>query len=175
MCALCFFMFGWLTLTWGLLQILFTWGAAVRCKVSIRSVSPKGWTHLFALFLLYRIGEAANPGPTLKNDFVLGVINPSGLSGKAPYIVSQLPHGDLWSISETHLCTAALKTFRSSLQFAEGPFRYCVGGHPVPAQTSRTFHHAWRGVAVLSVCPLLSGLFAVRMFAGAHLVQGCKL
>ena len=40
--------------------------------------------------------------------FTLGAFNPSGLKGKGPYIVSQLD-GDLWAISETHLCSQSFK------------------------------------------------------------------
>ena len=99
-----------------------------------------------------RIGEAANPGPTQSN-FALGVFNPSGLKGKSPYIVSHLSFGDLWAVSETHLCHQSLAQFRSSSHFAKSPFRYSVGGYPVPAQQNRMYHNAWRGVAVLSKYP----------------------
>lgn len=99
-----------------------------------------------------RIGEAANPGPD-QSCFVLGTFNPSGLKGKAPYIVSHLAHGDIWAITETHLCSQSLSSFRSSLHFAKSSFRHFVGGHPVPAQNNRMFHSAWRGVGVLSKHP----------------------
>ena len=109
---------------------------------------------IFWLLHLCRIGEATNPGPKADpSNFVLGAFNPSGLNGKAPFIVSQLAHGDLWAVSETHLCHQTLQKFRSSMHFAEGPYRYCVGGHPVPSSSNRMFHNAWRGVAVLSKHP----------------------
>eukprot|EP00435_Cladocopium_sp_Y103_P070529 s234_g35.t1 len=47
----------------------------------------------------------------------------------------------------------ALNTFCSSLHFAQSPHKYCIGGFPVPSQTSRLYHSAWRGVAVLSKYP----------------------
>ena len=97
-----------------------------------------------------RLGEALNPGPA---DFVLGTFNPSGLKGKAPYIVSQLAHGDIWAVTETHLCDQSLRAFRASMHFAQGPYRYCIAGHPVPSQHNRMFHSAWRGVAVMSKHP----------------------
>ena len=109
------------------------------------------WTYLLVL-ACFRVGEAANPGPDCHN-FVLGAFNPSGLRDKAPYIVSHLAHGDIWAVSETHLCSQAILAFRSSIHFASGPFGYCVGGHPVPAQQNRTHHAAWRGVATLSKHP----------------------
>ena len=88
-----------------------------------------------------------------ESSFVLGAFNPSGLKGKAPYIVSHLAHGDIWAITETHLCSQSLSSFRSSLHFAKSHFRYFVGGHPVPAQHNRMFHAAWRGVGVMSKFP----------------------
>jgi len=102
--------------------------------------------------MVCRVGEAAHPGPAQSN-FVLGIFNPSGLTGKAPYIVSQLSHGDIWAVSETHLSHQSFSQFRSSLHFAQSPFRYCIGGNPVPAQSNRVLHAAWRGVAVLSKHP----------------------
>ena len=112
------------------------------------------WTFWFMLSLMCRIGEATNPGPDEgRSHFVLGTFNPSGLKGKAPYIVSHLAHGDIWAVSETHLCAQSMQAFRSGLHFAESPYRYCVGGHPVPAQNNRMFHSAWRGVALLSKFP----------------------
>lgn len=110
------------------------------------------WPYVIAFALCCRVGEAANPGPDQSN-FVLGVFNPSGLKGKAPYLVSHLSHGDLWAVSETHLCHHTFAQFRSSLHFAKSQFKYCVGGHPVPSQPNRTYHAAWRGVSVLSKYP----------------------
>ena len=107
----------------------------------------------FAMFLFNcRVGEATNPGP-LKSDFVLGAFNPSGLRGKSPYIVSHLSHGDIWAVSETHLCHQGVQDFRSGLLFANSPYKYCVTGYPVPAQSSRTHQGQWKGVAVLSKYP----------------------
>ena len=121
------------------------------CRQRFRCLQ-RVWPYVFAFAILCRVGEATNPGPA-SQDFVLGAFNPSGLKGKAPYVVSQLAHGDVWAISETHLCSQALHDFRSSLHFAKSPFSHCIGGHPVPAQNSRVFHAAWRGVAVLSKFP----------------------
>ena len=117
--------------------------ASVRCR---QSFVPR-----FVLMLLMcRLGEALNPGP---DNFVLGTFNPSGLKGKAPYVVSQLAHGDIWAVTETHLSDQSMNAFRASMQFARSAHRYCVPGFPVPAQSNRVFHSAWRGVAVLSKHP----------------------
>ena len=143
--------------TWGLLfdvlfKVLSHLGFMAVCQ-RFGFCSLKIWTRLVLILSLCRIGEAANPGPPGDEHFVLGAFNPSGLVGKAPYFVSHLAHGDIWAVSETHLCSRAMHTFRASLRFAQSSHRYCVGGHPVPSQASRQFHNAWRGVAVLSKHP----------------------
>ena len=150
-------MLGFVVSLWGtelLLQILglFTilWGTAT-CRTASLRCKPVFWPYLLVFTTLCRIGEATNPGP--QSNFVLGAFNPSGLKGKAPYIVSQLLYGDIWAVSETHLCSQALHAFKTSLRFAKSPFGYCVGGYPVPSQQDRLFHSAWRGVAVLSKFP----------------------
>ena len=125
--------------------------AASCCQSSVRC-RQVFWPYLFVFTLLCRVGEATNPGPT-NPQFTLGAFNPSGLKGKGPYIVSQLAEGDIWAISETHLCSQSLQAFRASLHFANSQFKYCIAGHPVPAQENRVFHAAWRGVAVLSKFP----------------------
>lgn len=115
-------------------------------------ICPK-FAWYFALFLFNcRVGEASNPGPKCSS-FVLGAFNPSGLRGKSPYLVSQLAFGDIWAISETHLCHHGVQEFRSGLAFAGSPYKYCVTGHPVPAQASRTHQGQWKGVALLSKFP----------------------
>ena len=133
-----------------MLVLVFSGVGAVCSSASFRCNSS--WPYIVALTLMCRMGEATNPGPNESN-FVLGAFNPSGLKGKAPYIVSQLAQGDIWAISETHLCGQSLQQFRAGLHFAKSPHRYCISGHPVPSQHSRKFHAAWRGVAVLSKFP----------------------
>ena len=136
----------------GLLFWGFCWGAALCRLTSVRCRSVL-WPSVAAIVLLCRIGEAANPGPKPHSSFALGAFNPSGLPGKAPYLVSHLAHGDVWAVSETHLSEHAMHQFRASMQFARGPYRYMIGGHPVPAQNDRTYHASWRGVATISKHP----------------------
>ena len=148
-------MLGWLVpRTCGLLLwvVFATWGLAFCHNAAVRScrVFPR-CAHVFVLLSLCRIGEAANPGPS--DDFVIGAFNPSGLHGKVPYIVSQLSQGDIWAISETHLSSHTLQAFHAGMHFAQGKYKYCVGGHPVPTQPCRKFHNAWRGVAILASHP----------------------
>ena len=118
------------------------------CQFASARCLGSRWPYVAVLASLCRIGEACNPGPD--SDFVLGTFNPSGLRGKAPYVVSHLAFGDIWAITETHLCSNDVHAFRAGLHFASSPFPYCIGGHPVPAQSNRKFHNAWRGVATLS-------------------------
>ena len=125
---------------------------AVCQAQSTSRTSPRlAWCFAFLLFTC-RVGEASNPGP-LDSNFVLGAFNPSGLRGKAPFLVSHLAHGDIWAVSETHLCHQGSQDFRSSLLFANSPYKYCVTGHPVPAQHSKTHQGQWKGVAMLSRFP----------------------
>ena len=113
---------------------------------------PKFWGILVLIFGC-RLGEASNPGPQADQSFVLGAFNPSGLPGKAPYVAAHLEHGDIWAVSETHLCMKGTHDFRAGLHFAQSSYRYVVTGHPVPASTSRTHPGQWKGVAMLSKFP----------------------
>ena len=143
--------FEWLvTGTWGLQHwVSFSLGETAFCRpTTMRGCKQFKWTQVLLLLLVCRVGEAMNPGPN--PTFSIGAFNPSGLKGKAPYIVSQLAQGDIWVVSETHLCRQTMQAFRSSLHFAQSQYRYCIGGYPVPSQSSRQFHNAWRGVAILS-------------------------
>jgi hypothetical protein len=99
------------TWTWGLLVcvVMFLGAAAFCCHASFRCRNVL-WPYFFVFTLLCRVGEATNPGPA-NSQFILGAFNPSGLKGKGPYIVSQLAEGDLWAISETHLCSQSLQAF----------------------------------------------------------------
>ena len=140
--------------TWGHFTVLFHTGFLAVCQTFDSCRPPTSlWWRFVLLLMMCRIGEASNPGPPQADSFVLGAFNPSGLVGKAPYFVSHLAHGDIWAVSETHLCSKSLQTFRASLRFADSAHSYCIGGHPVPAQHSRQFHAAWRGVATLSKHP----------------------
>ena len=108
---------------------------------------------------LFRIGEASNPGPPVHFDasfdsslFHIGTFNPSGLRGKAPYIDAHLPHGDLWTVSETHFFGRDLQSFRAGLKANRSPLRYCFSDacSMKPRLLSNT---SWKGVAVLAKVP----------------------
>ena len=136
--------------------ILHRTGVGAVCPPRQLQVCPgrAAWTSWFMLSLMCSIGEATNLGPDEgRPHFVLGTFNPPGLKGKAPYRVSHLAQGDIWAVSETHLCAQSMEAFRTGLHFAESPCRYCVGGHPVPAHNNRMLHPDWRGVAWLPTVP----------------------
>ena len=110
---------------------------------------PSGVILVLFFLLNCRIGEACNPGPHESDcRFTLGCFNPTGLPGKAEIIQSNLSHGDLWAVTETHLSSRALHKFQADLRFANSPFR-CVGGHPAPPRTGSTTSGSWTGVAIM--------------------------
>ena len=109
---------------------------------------------LFILTSLIRIGEAINPGPIgdpAVDTFVLGTFNPSGLKGKAHYVSSELQHGDLWAIAETHFSGSDAHAFRKSLACSHSCFKYFASGHPVAPK--KVCSQSWKGVGVLSKHP----------------------
>lgn len=110
---------------------------------------------LFAFFLLSFLhsGEAANPGPKFQSHWYLGTFNPSGLNGKQQVISEYLHYGDVWAIAETHLTSKAMFAFRKGLRISENPFKYIVGGHPVPPRPKSAHSGVWSGVACLSKHP----------------------
>lgn len=63
----------------------------------------KGWKIWMVLILLFRVWEAANPGPKSHRaeTWSFGTFNPCGLTSKYDQ-VSHLP-GQVWVASETHL------------------------------------------------------------------------
>ena len=106
---------------------------------------------LCAFLLVIRFGEATNPGPDI-DSFVIGVANPTGLRSKAPYVAAHMSYGDVWALSETHLCAQGIADFNTGLKFADAPFQPLLGGCPVPA--NKTNSGCWKGVGVLSKTPV---------------------
>ena len=112
--------------------------------------------HVVALLLLLLLhtGEARNPGPdTQGHTWTLGTFNPSGLNGKHQILTEHLAYGDIWAVSETHLSSRALQTFRRGLACSSSPFRYVVGGHPAPVRKHSEHSGSWTGVATISRFP----------------------
>ena len=128
---------------------------AVCWPTSFRCVWGKIRVLLLILFWsdVCRLGEAANPGPPDGDSqhFVLGSFNPSGLRSKSHFVSSQLPDGDIWAISETHLDGRELSKFRRSLHSSASCFQYCVAGYPVDPRAD--CNRSWKGVAILAKHP----------------------
>ena len=111
---------------------------------------------ILVLFLMtgVRVGEAKHPGPDQTvsrrpSTFSLGCFNPSGLAGKAQVINEYLGDVDIWSISETHLTTKSLSSFRRGLVTSKSHFRYLTAGYPVPVRA----HSQTSGTWELLFCP----------------------
>ena len=101
-------------------------------------------------------GEALNPGPstaTKDRQWSIGTFNPSGLGGKQQVINSYLSDSDLWAVTETHLSSRSMQSFRAGLKRSQSPFQYCVGGSPVSLRQHSDQVGSWSGVAMLSKHP----------------------
>lgn len=124
-------------------------------KLQFRSEVSVRWYLWLVCMFLFPIGEATNPGPcgSRGDEFSLGCCNTSGLVGKAHIFHQNMDHGDLWLASETHPSHTAMQRFRSGLAQVRSPFKFCVGGHPVPLRGDRTITGIWRGVAAISKFP----------------------
>ena len=89
------------------------------------------WYNPFLAYLILiccvRVGEASNPGPG--PPFTVGVINPTGLLGKADHIAA-LPPG-VYGVSETHLSSLGASQFRRELQSHRVPVKF-VSSQPAP-------------------------------------------
>lgn len=111
--------------------------------------------HLLALVLMCTLhsGEATNPGPSRPAEWTLGVCNPSGLNGKQQILNDHLGFGDTWLMTETHLSSGAMQSFKAGLHITDSPYKYCVGGHPCPLRPHSDHAGAWTGVSVLSKHP----------------------
>lgn len=127
---------------------------AVCHRKPVPRLLPRNFWSILILVFGCRLGEASNPGPHEDDSFVLGAFNPSGLPGKAPFVSAHLAHGDIWAVSETHLCQRGISDFKRGLHFAQSPYRYVVTGQHVPASSSKSHHGQWKGVAMLSKFPM---------------------
>ena len=68
------------------LQFCFMGYAATVKHVRASCPKPGPRVVLLLVFSVFRVGEASRPGPAADDDtFVLGIANPHGLRGKAPF------------------------------------------------------------------------------------------
>ena len=118
------------------------------------------WYVLISLSLLHR-GEAINPGPPVGakirsgklKTWSMGTFNPSGLGGKHQVISSYLNDCNLWAVTETHLTSQGMRSFRQGLKWSDSKFDYCIGGQPVPLRSHSCATGHWNGVAIISKSP----------------------
>lgn len=118
------------------------------------------WYVLISLSLLHR-GEAINPGPPVGakirsgklKTWSMGTFNPSGLGGKHQVISSYLNDCNLWAVTETHLTSQGMRSFRQGLKWSDSKFDYCIGGQPVPLRSHSCASGHWNGVAIISKSP----------------------
>ena len=118
----------------------------LRSRVLDKMVFP--W---LCVALCCRIGEAAVPGPT-DVTFSIGVCNPSGLGAKAHLFDAQ-ERADVWLVSESHLSSVGLRSFRRSLRALQSPYRWVVHGYPVQPRSVVSEIGQWTGVACVSQHP----------------------
>ena len=112
-----------------------------------RSICGRPFWLLIFMAMSCRLGEATTPGPS----WSIGICNPAGLPGKA-HLLSQ--HDvDLWLISETHLSSSGIRSFRADLNAEHSSLRWCVPGHHVQPRHTTSDHGNWGGVAIISKHP----------------------
>ena len=137
---------------------------ASTCKSSMKPSRQVGvghmsrWYQVLVILMLLHRGEATNPGPNNLNQprdraWSMGTFNPSGLGGKEQVVSTFLNHGDLWAVTETHLTSQGMRSFRQGLKWSDSEFVYCIGGQPVPLRSHSHATGSWNGVAVLSKFP----------------------
>ena len=130
---------------------LYSAGLPSRCQSWISGL-PRlfvpGRLSCWLLFLaLWRLGEAATPGP----EFTIGVANFNGLHNKAFGLAESTVH--TWLVSETHLTRGGIHTFQANLRQAKAPYRSLIHGCPVAARADTSEIGQWSGVGALSVFP----------------------
>ena len=108
----------WIGLDWkfciGCGPFLTFWGIAFTVRPLIVQISRFRLVALLIVLPLVRIGEASNSGPE-DAIFILGIANSSGLRSKAPFVASQMAHGDMWAFSETRLCSKESNSFDAGM------------------------------------------------------------
>ena len=138
--------------------------------------------------MLFRVGEAHNPGPSDDTQFwEFGIFNPSGLSTKTSHAAHM--GGEIWGCSETHLTKHGIAKFKRGLQVLQSPFKYILPGAPAEMKTS-TDVGTYSGVMLFSKHPAralmhdvapdlyntgrlqFSGIFVSNMWVQVGLIYG---
>lgn len=114
-----------------------------------------GWFAILVFIMqLFRVGEAAVPGPsaTSNGKWSLGTINPSGVSGKAAVLNSLSP--GIYALSETQLSSRSLPRFKQELEGCRSKFKLSTGAAaPLKHKSIRAVAGAHTGVGFLTTFP----------------------
>ena len=90
--------------------------------------------------LVYRIGEAANPGPVAEEaqGLTVGTINPTGLLTKS-FLLPELPGSvpAIWGVAESQLSAPGIQKFKRELLYRKSPYKLYHGA-PAPLRSSST-------------------------------------
>ena len=131
-----------------------------------------GWfIRLCFICLLFRVGEAINPGPGGVGDkqhWTLGICNPSGLNSKIDQCA--FLDGDVWLISESHLTDQGLHRFKKGMQYLRSDFKYFAPGFSCPSRGASDVGK-FTGVLAMSKIPLrsLPAHFDAQLYATSRI------
>ena len=104
------------------------------------------------LVIFLRIGEAANPGPSVQ----IGCVNPTGLLNKGQTI-DELPRGDggtIWAVSETHISLPGRSKLHKEFSCHKSGYNLQLGANvPTRSATISSIGGKQRGVGFLSTLP----------------------
>eukprot|EP00438_Fugacium_kawagutii_P002079 Skav230763 [mRNA] locus=scaffold4515:162597:167483:+ [translate_table: standard] len=106
------------------------------------------------LNIMYRVGEAKNPGPG-KGDFILGCANPTGILNKL-HLIDELPTArqSIWGISETHLSGQGIRKAQQGLRFRKSVYNFASGAPcPLRSLSETSIGGKQSGVGFLSTVP----------------------
>ena len=119
---------------------------------SSKGLLHKGWMTWMVLILMFRVGEAANPGPfpAGQETWSFGLFNPSGLTSKTDQ-VAHLP-GQVWVAAETHLTKHGVDKFKQGIRSLGSPYRFVVPGSPCQPRSATDVGN-FSGVLLMSELP----------------------
>ena len=123
----------------------------LKCVGSMGLLS-KGWITWIFLILMFRVGEAANPGPLPKGHetWSFGIFNPSGLTSKLDHAAHLT--GQVWVASETHLTKHGVDKFKQGIRSLGSPYGYVVAGSPCMPRSATDVGN-FSGVLLMSQFP----------------------
>ena len=108
--------------------------------------------------MIYRIGEAANPGPVqaeVATGLTIGAMNPTGLLTKS-FLLPELPGSvpAIWGVAETQLSAPGIHKFKQELHFRKSPYKLFHGAPaPLRSNSSKAIGGKHVGSAFLTTVP----------------------